>query len=105
VPPAALVSGLGLTRARWDGESNANGRRGQAQAGGGGAAERRRSIYFQQAAEAAEQAVRWCSGEAGVETGGDAVVKRRGGGVVKRGSAGGGVEGEEPCGEAPTAES
>jgi hypothetical protein len=55
VPPAALVSGLGLTRARWDGESNANGRRGQAQAGGGGAAERRRSIYFQQAAEAAEQ--------------------------------------------------
>jgi hypothetical protein len=45
------------------------------------------------------------SGEAGVETGGGAVVKRRGGVVVKRGGAGGGVEGEEPCGEAPTAES
>jgi hypothetical protein len=44
-------------------------------------------------------------GCAGVETGGGAVVKRQGGGVVKRGGASGGVEGEDSCREAPTAES
>jgi hypothetical protein len=44
-------------------------------------------------------------GCAGVETGGGAVVKQQGGGVVKRDGASGGVEGEESCGEAPTAES
>lgn len=54
--PRQWIGMLGLERARCDGESNANGRRGQAQAGGGGAVERRRSIYFQfQEAEAAEQ--------------------------------------------------
>jgi hypothetical protein len=46
---------------------------------------------------------RWVSAEA--TTGDGAVVKQWGGGVVKCGGTGGGVEGEEPCEEAPTAES